>query len=244
MSDKLERKYNYIKYALQNISDSSPEAKVVDAIVGYRNPLPNEIAAGMGTNIDASQDTSLLRGESAITPINTFMNFDKITPTTLIVPDSIKNKYTVAGVTPTGLSLGTTNSVYVSGQDITIYPEDSSGQVSGIVIAKGDVFFDKSVKSFQGLIISGSKVFIAGGDFDNSITSLSASPEICRAVLNELQLVSDTTMQNTAKYVLGLFKAYENSEMVDANAIGEEVTVDRLDYSSVLKYDNWTKDVE
>ena len=243
LSDKLEKKYNYIKYALQNVSDSSPEAKVVDAIVGYRNPSGNEIARGIiGTNLDSSQDSTLLRGESAITPINTFMNFDKITPTTLIVPDSVKNKY-AASLSPTGLSLGTTNSVYVSGGDITIYPEDSSGQISGIIIAKGDVIFDKTVKSFQGLIISGSKVFVADA-FENKITSISASPEICRAVLNELQLVSDTTMQNTAKYVLSLFKAYENSETIDANSIGEEVTVDRLDYSSVLKYDNWTKDVE
>lgn len=255
LSDDFEKKYNYVKFSLDDISYSDPRVTLVDTIVGYHDATQDEINLyGIdGTNVDNARNEVTLSGESAITPINTFLDFYKIDEDTFIVPSDMVSKYPAYNdseghpVTPTGLSLGSSNDVYVSYKDLTVYArDDSNGVVSGIILCKGDVTFDANVKKFNGLIVSGGKVYITD---KNKFQSINASPEICRAVFNELQLVidlNDTTVneKDIAEFVLKLFKSNLNSVMAGDSNSDTEVKIETLDYSSVVRYDNWTKDVE
>ena len=121
---------------------------------------------------------------------------------------------------------------------------DGDGTVRGIVITKGDVYFDASadngVKNFEGLIIAGGKVFI---NQTNSIVNIVSSSEICRTVIKECQLLGDA--DEDAKKFLSLFKGYENSSIEGAGvATSTDVTIDRIDYSNVVSFSNWMKNVE
>jgi hypothetical protein len=309
LSDSLLKKSNYVKFALANISSGSAKAQLVDYIVGYHNESESdyiESARGVsGNNIDNTNSftgtygISGIRGEGAITPINTYLNFFKIDTNKVIVPKGLKSTYEGYYASMTGLSvkemeLGSGSDVYVSAHDITIYPSRDDGKVKGIILAKGDVSFDSTVTSFEGLIVSGGKVFI--GD-TNNIASIKSNPEAVKAILNELQLVEgagereqvvywtdsdghytdesgnilpdgsapiikthvvdgetvpvtemvnvgDATQKALADEVLNLFKAYEGSSTTAKASDDKSVDVYDLDYTSVMKYDNWVKNVE
>jgi len=253
LSDDFEKKYNYVKFALDDIPNSDPKKTLVDEIVGYHNATEDENDNGIdGTNVDNAALTQTLSGESAITPINTFLDFYKIDEDTLIVPGDMKSMYTSTeqgAVQPTGLTLGSGNDVFISYNDITINKREgeNGGEISGIILCKGDVIFAPGVTKFNGLIVSGGKVYISN---KNNIKSINASPEICRAIFNELQLItddestSDVNEKETAEFVLKLFKSNQDAVMADESSTEDEVKIETLDYSSVVRYDNWTKDVE
>jgi len=228
LSHDLERKYNYVKFALQNVSFGSATATLVDSIVGYNYSNIAGTSSVYDTANpqdyilkDSSEDSTTLRGESAITPINTYFNFNRITAST-----DIKKK------------LGSDSLAYVCYGDVTLSAADGdgTGNLSGIIITKGDVKFADDVKSFTGMIVAGGKLIIAD---TNTLTNISASAEVCRAILNELQLSAG---DSEAKYILKIMKNYEDAIVADTVDDSDKV-IERLDYSSVLKYENWVKDV-
>jgi len=233
LSNLLEQKYYLVKWNLGHYNMNSTDANEViraNSEIQYIDELVE----------DADY------GEASITPINKFINMSNITKNTSITPamnegDSGDNV----------LDLASGYYVWVGYDDVTIENKegDSSGIVRGIVITKGDVYFDPAVTSFEGLIISGGKIYVT-----ENVASMYASPAICQAILRECYL----TDQKAAKDLLNLFKGYEVGE--DSTGTGgtgnpagpasptdpsnEAKTIDSIDYSDVCRFSNWMKNVE
>lgn len=180
-------------------------------------------------------------GDASITPINKFLNFDAIADNKLRPKLNDSDSATADGI----LDLASGYAVWLSPSSIVVRArEGDGGVVRGMVISKGDVYFDPSVISFEGIVISGGKVYM-----NDNLTSITSSAEICRTILRECQLSSDPK----CKVVLNLFKGYEVSE--DDEGIGEDggedigtpgdaKTIDNIDYSDVVRFNNWMKNVE
>lgn len=208
--------YNYMKMILADVPDTSNEAALVNQIV-QKN------------------------GEGGLTPINYYMNYDKLAALT-------------SDITPSNLDLGQYN-VWASKGDVTIKKSDvGSAEVTGIVIAMGDVYFDQ-IEKFNGLIMTGGKVYI--GTNNEQLTNLSAT-SLCRNIMNEVlskASVYDATKtddnqtyaENAVKF-LSLFKAYEDvAEKAKNGDYKPDETarnVTSIDYSDVIKYNNWMRNVE
>lgn len=191
-SDNLDDEYNFIKWNLGHAETADETAEM--------------------SYIKSMVDSDYA---SYITPINKFMNFDKLET------NEVK------------LNLSSNYYVVTSRNDVTI---NKSGDVSGIIITMGDVYFGADVTSFQGLIVSGGKIYI-----NNNLQTMSASAEICRTVLRECQMSQD----EDCKYFLSLFKGYENTQLKPIDETDTDVkTIDNIDYSDVCKFTNWMKNVE
>ncbi len=226
LSNDLEMEYNLVKWNLGHYDLTSTS----DQNVLLRNQTEVDYIKALCA--DANY------GEASITPINKFLNMDVITQNTKISPALN------AGDAGTGiLDLDSGYSVWVSYEDVTITARDNEKTVRGVIVTKGDVFFDSSVESFEGLIVSGGKVFIT-----ENLSKMYSSPAICQAVLRECQLLGT----DNAKTVLNLFKGYEvgetdgsgNSDVASATDSSAAKTIDSIDYSDVCRFSNWMKNVE
>ena len=62
--------------------------------------------------------------------------------------------------------------------------------------------------------------------------------------ITESVTVGDATTKSLADEILSLFKAYENTSTKASAADDHSVEVYDLDYTTVMKYDNWVKNVE
>ena len=192
-SDGLEKEYNYVKWNLGHFADSdSLEKTYIDDLV---------------------TDTTGKFSEASITPINKYLNFDKI--------NSVRK-----------LDLSSGYYVTASNENVIV---DETGVVKGIILTKGDVIFGENVTGFEGLIVSGGKIYIS-----NHMQTINASAEICRAVLRECQLSGDNDCQEFLK----LFKGYEGSEIIEEIEDTDAKTIDTIDYSDVVRFNNWMKNVE
>ncbi|MBR4514947.1 MAG: hypothetical protein IKO61_08695 [Lachnospiraceae bacterium] len=223
LSDDIEAEYNYMKWNLGHFN------------VGNADDMKEK------TYIDEVLDDSDY-GEAAITPINRFINVEKLASNIDIKPLAADTETTV---TNNGLHLDSGYKVWLSGardnKKIEIKADATdNGVVRGIVVTRGDVIFNSNVKSFEGLIIAGGKVVID----NNYLSQITASPEICKAVLRECMFSGDPD----AKIVLAAFKGYEQYVGMD-NSISEEdqeaaKKIENIDYSDVVWFDNWKKNVE
>jgi len=225
LSNDFEMEYNLVKWNLGHYEATSDQNEAMRNI--------NEIAYIK----ELVQDEDF--GEASITPINKFLNIEEITSSTNIVP-AINDGDSGSGV----LDLDSGYSVWVSDEDVTIEARTGdNGVVRGVVVTKGDVFFHEDVTSFEGLIVSGGKVFIT-----ENLSKMYSSPAICQAVLRECQLLGT----DNAKTVLNLFKGYEVGETEEDGAgsvasptdSSEAKTIDNIDYSDVCRFSNWMKNVE
>lgn len=164
-------------------------------------------------------------GEDYITPINKYLVMNKVTEN-------------ITTTTASGYK------VYISDNDIVV-KDDSNESITGIVISKGDVTFDPSVKHFEGMIVAGGKIYIS-----ENLMSLTASPNVCRGILRDcLALGDDTSIK-----ILNVFKEYENykaddedgedgDEDGDEEEVVEVISIDSIDYSQVVSMTNWMKNV-
>ncbi len=227
LSNDFELEYNLVKWNLGHYEASDDENKNTKNL--------NEINYIKELVQDADY------GEASITPINKFMNMDEITSSTNIVP-ALSAGDAGSGV----LKLNSGYSVWVSNDDVSLSTSAEDGYVRGIVVTKGDVYFDSSVKSFEGLIVSGGKIFI-----ESDLSKMYSSPAICQAILRECQLLGT----EEANLVLNLFKGYEIDEDGEGgssegtpesptDASDKAKTIDNIDYSDVCRFNNWMKNVE
>lgn len=222
LSDDLEIEYDLVKWNLGHYETTGPNASKNAAEIDYIQAMVDDIDYG----------------DASITPINKFLNAENIVDGTNIKPD-LTGSDTGGGV----LNLSSGYYVWVSYDDVVVKARDKDqGAVRGIVITKGDVSFDPNVTSFEGLIISGGKVYIT-----ENLAAMNANAAICQTILNECQLLGTTN----AQLVLNLFKGYEvdgSSTPVaspgDANASNQAKTIDSIDYSDVCRFNNWMKNVE
>ena len=222
MAENMEERYAYVKWALKNYNsnDSADEW-------GYVYSILTKSVDSMGTN---NPDKITFENEGYLTPLNRYLNYNQIDSTTNISPE-------------TGFKLNSNYRIWVSGNDVTISANNSSGIVQGIVVTRGNVFFDDTVTRFEGLIIAGDKIFIDNG----KLNSIGASPEVVRAALNEcMTLVNNATMGSAAKKCLLCFKSYEKqayNPSADNTLDTKFKTIDTIQYSDVVQYANWMKNV-
>ncbi len=209
-SNHLEMEYALVKWNLGHFDTSAPNSVVAEKNSKELTYIKHVI-----------QDEDF--GEESITPINKFLNMDKI------------NK----DISPASYKLKSGNSVWISKDTVTVTSSDAlEGRVSGIVISKGDVIFDSSVKRFEGLVVSGGKIYIK-----NDLATMTASIGTCESILQECMMLPD----EDAKYILSIFKGYENASMASSSGngtSGNARTIDSIDYSDVCRFNNWMKNVE
>lgn len=235
--------YNYVKYALKDVYTGGAAAGQSEAEF-----LDTMIAAN---------------GEGAITPINYYMNYDRFT--------NITSLYGADGINPTNLDLGQYK-VWASENDITIEGGSSLSEITGIIITKGDVYFH-NVSKFNGLIICGGKVYITTSNSAlASISSTKLCRNIIREAINKATKYRDVSSlptdpsdpdyvdptssvfiqsQNDAKVAiefLRLFKAYseiaDKAENGEYHKSGAKLDITNIDYSDVLRYNNWMRNVD
>ena len=209
------------------------------------------------------------KGEDAITPINYYFNFDKI-----VQSDSDFHGGTTS-IEPNDLPLATINraggedvsgyKVWVDYDDVHVSADSPDGIVTGMIFAKGDVYFDEDptggfpVREFNGIIITGGKVFV-----NNNITNINSS-DTCKTILSQCAVkAKDITSSNVEKQrqalcaikVLELFKDYEDvaayyrdlMEHPENQVVTEDNNdikiISTIDYSNVVRYNNWMKNVD
>lgn len=161
--------------------------------------------------------------ESEITPINYFFNFGKLKNSWKDVNVKLKSGYRV----------------WVSDEDVEV---TDKGDVKGLIICKGDVTFSSDVDSFEGLIVSGSKVKV-----DKSM-NFSANEEIIKSILRECD--ESQLYQESDNYfrVCELFKQYQSIYKPETNS-GEVATestksISAVQFEDVLSFNNWKKNVD
>ena len=215
--EKTNKHYNYVKMLLKDVDASSAEAQFVDELVSKN-------------------------GEAGITPINYYMNYDKLAEASF------------TDIDPTNLNLGQYK-VWASKGDVTIDKNvTGTEEVTGIVVAMGDVYF-KNISRFNGLIITGGKVYI--GTNNASLDTIS-STTLCRNIMNEVLAKASvydasatgdeqTWAANAIKF-LSLFKSYEDvAEKAKNGDYAPDETarnVTSINYSDVIKYNNWMRNVD
>lgn len=229
-----------------NVDDETSVENMVAASYNLSNDLEMEynyvkwnLAHYETNDIEKQYVSDVVRvyGEDALTPINKYMLFDNLTA-----------KKPIAGFKLDGYELNSGNGdglayrLWASEDDVTI---TGSENITGIVITKGDVTFGDDVRSFNGLIVSGGKIYING-----SMNTITADPATCREILRQCMV---TDNENT-KYFLSLFKEYasekdggnvkEDEDATPGDATPDmSVGMDTISYTDVVSMDNWMKQV-
>lgn len=223
LSNDLEMEYEFMKWNLGHYSENPS----LDSVTLANNSVEKKYIKDVVNNENL--------GDASITPINKFLDMSLITEKTNITPNISGGD---AGTSVLDLASG--YSVWVSNDDVTIKAKkEDKGEVRGVVITKGDVYFDTTaengVTDFEGVIISGGKIYVAG-----NVKTITSSAEICRAVLRECMLNSDAN----SKFILQLFRGYEPDDKATDSDATEAKSIDMIDYTDVVSFDNWMKNVE
>lgn len=168
-------------------------------------------------------------GEACITPINKYIHMNKITE-----DNQVKGKIVNDG--------NLEYKIWACQDDITI---DDEGDITGIIICKGDVTFGSDVKSFTGLIISGGKIFVG-----MNMTSITAAPATCREILRQCMRKSD---DDDCLFFINLFNGYEmepDTSEEEPSIPGEDdpqikpmTNVNTIGFSDIVSMENWTRTV-
>ena len=224
LSNDLEMEYDYMKWNLGHYSQDP----TLDSVTLANNAVEKQYIKAVVNDEDL--------GDGSITPINKFLDMSKITESTNITPN-ISGTDSGANV----MDLASGYSVWISNSDVVVKAKkEDKGEVRGVVITKGDVYFDTSaengVTDFEGVIIAGGKVYVAG-----NVKTIASSAEICRAVLRECLLTGD----DNSKLILSLFRGYEpKEEDASSTDASEAKSIDMIDYTDVVSFANWMKNVE
>lgn len=172
-------------------------------------------------------------GEAALTPLNKYMVFKNFDPSK--APNNNAN-YKVEGYSINGSNGDATYKIWASSQDIVV---EDMGDITGIIVCKGDVTFGKGVTSFTGMVVSGGKVY-----FNGPMQSLVASPQTCREIMKQCKANID---DERCEYFLNLFAQYAKSEDAepDSPIVGDDdkCDIDTVTYSDIVSMQNWTTSV-
>lgn len=188
-------------------------------------------------------------GESAITPINYYMLMNNIADGSNTIDFEAKGGH-----------------VWISGKDVVINGDtkitDSEGNLvpidekfKGIIIAKGDVTIGHGIKSFQGTIVAGGKIYV-----DKAIENLSSSSNVCISILddclankddpNKLKLLEafrmyDKVVKDYKDSLLNPPSTEEDNEEDEGFKVKyyDSVNIEAIDFSDVVSLSNWHKSV-
>lgn len=239
LSADFAKHYNYLKFSLNDLA-AGPEADFIDELVA---------------------DSSY--GEASLSPINRYVDmkqFYNCSPTTDAAASTLDNK----------LNLASGYKIWVSNADIELKASDcdSEGVIRGIVISQGDVYFGAGIKKFEGLIVAGDKIYIG-----EDVSAISASPEICKAIMTELQTEKDPDAEKVLRIFRGFKSTYDSLSLDELKALCNErgisysdnpseadlrtlliqydnngdntvKKINTIDYSDVIRYNNWMKNVD
>ena len=222
LSNDMELEYEYMKWNLGHYTTTG------DAVQDSNNDIEKKYIKELVSDVDF--------GDASLTPINKFLDMSLINDSTSITPN-------ISGTDASEnvLDLASKYSVWVSNDDVIVKArKEDKGKVRGIVITKGNVYFDDSVDNgvtdFEGAIIAGGKIYVNG-----KVSTIAASSEICRAVLRECLMNND----DASKLLLSLFRGYSPSEDSGSGEDNTDVkAIDSIDYTDVVSFSNWMKNVE
>lgn len=224
LSNDLEMEYEYMKWNLGHYS--------TDTTLDADTLKNNETEMQYIKDLVADKDF----GDASITPINKFIDMSLITSETKITPNITG---TDSGTNVLDLASG--YSVWVSDKDVVVQArKEDKGKVRGVVITKGNVYFNNTVENgvtdFEGIIIAGGKVYVNG-----NVKTIASNAELCRTILRECMLNSD----DNSKLLLKLFRGYEPKETTATSSDATEPkSIDMIDYTDVVSFSNWMKNVE
>ena len=246
LSSEFAKHYNYLKFSLVDLASDSVEAKFVDDVVNSAD-----------------------YGESALTPLNRYFVMNGFTSSFKDIKPSNDSD---SGVVDGKLNLSSGYKVWVTHSDVEIKPsycdlDDGVTVLRGIIISEGDVTFDPGVDRFEGLIVAGGKIYIG-----NDVTAISASPEICKAILTELRTEKDPDAEKALRFFVGFKTQYDDMTKEELKTLceqkgltptadtkeayitaliandngGDKTTkkINTIDYSDVIRYSNWMKNSE
>ena len=212
------------------VADSSTSGNVLSTAV--TNKLRNqykEMKLLLTTQDTNAVDVELAHtiGESAITPINHYFKFS-----------AFSNK-AVQNVADSNLD-GSGYGLWLKDDDITITASKSGSSLKGIIICKGDVEFDDSVSSFEGIIVAGGKIIVQHNmDFV-------ANQEVVKSVLRVCEDNANSS-NKLYKAALGLFRSYGGDEsqtdVVIDNNYESARSVATIQFEDILEFVNWKKNV-
>lgn len=159
--------------------------------------------------------------ESAITPINYFFKF------------SAMDEFSEKNVEQSGYG------IWTSKGDVTI--SNSVGKnIKGMIICMGDVKFDTNVESFEGIIVTGGKIYV---DHDMDFI---ANEEVIKGLLR----TCEEHRKENIKYakILKLFRNYGGNEAQDelTNLDNSEsaTNISTVQFADILEFSNWKKNVD
>ena len=225
---------------------------------GLKDDLDTSDIANEVNEIKGLNGSGATYSENYLTPINKYMNFDEIETSTDINPTNLK----LDGY-----------KVWISGGDVEVNVPNAnteSTDISGIIIAKGDVYFNdypasssnKAVTSFKGIIITGGKIYYNSDTMDDIRASVADCKGVLNSCLTKASLYNNPSIPSTDKAtvdaealraikVLKSFKdyydlgqAYEDGSATSSSSSSESVDITTIDYTKVVRYSNWMKNVE
>ncbi|MBR1674997.1 MAG: hypothetical protein IJ703_08575 [Eubacterium sp.] len=244
LSMDFAKHYNYLKFSLVDLAAGSAEANFVDNVV-----------------------RSATYGEAALSPLNryfTMQNLFRVEPSTDVAADTTDHK----------LNLSSGYKVWITESDVEIKASDcelvdGKRVLRGIIVSKGDVIIGAGVDRFEGLIVAGDKIYVG-----NDITAISASPEICKTIMTELRTEKDPDAERVLRFFVGYKSKYDDMtkeelktlcEQLGISVAGDSPTeaeyisaliaydnggdntvkkINTIDYSDVIRYNNWMKNSE
>ena len=238
IANDITKHYDYVRFTLDDAAEGSAEADFVNSLV-----------------------TSATYGRSSISPINRYFDM----PNWEVKPNGTPSDEHV-------LQLSSGYKVWMSQQDIVLDASDCVVEnglktLRGIVVTKGAVYFN-GVENFEGLIVAGDKIYVGNG-----VKSISANPEMCRAIITELQTEKDPDAEKVLRAFNGFSTVYDDltvdqlkkacddkgiaydssdskevliTKLLSYDKNGDDTVKDinTIDYSDVVKYSNWMKNVE
>lgn len=178
------------------------------------------------TNKQAVADAHAME-ESDMTPINYFFYFNKLNAQWKDIIARLNSGY----------------KIWICKGDVEINTDDfADGNVKGMVICKGDVTFTDDVKSFEGLIVSGSKIKV-----EHSMT-LTANEEIVKTILRECDESQLNAGSKNYFAVCELFQQYQSvyKPKEDDGSIETESakSISAVQFEDILSFANWMKNVD
>lgn len=216
-----QRVSNFLTYMYINMKDHLGVTDKVDEttklnisawdIAGYSEHSDGKYFYNYNKNNDSySYDYS-------ITPLHNYVNYPYIFTHNVSINETV------------GDSL-----VIVNKGDVTLSTSNDDGLLQGIVIATGNVTFDKSVKSFRGLIITGSKLKC---HYD---VTLSADATYVAKLLQSCAESTDEDINLITKEILLKYQAVGD----DSSATVTGSSISDISYQDILVFENWKKNVE
>lgn len=156
-----------------------------------------------------------------LTPVNYYLDLTKLTKS--LSAEKVGKYYVWTGADTDGDASG----------DVTVTaPTGTDGKVQGMIIARGDVTFDSSVKKFEGLIIAGGKIKV-----DHAMDFV-ANEEVVKTILRTVDGEKDNPTQDRS-WLCSIFKDY-----VSTSGTGGDTSVSNIGIGDIIQYENWKKNVE